>query len=139
MEDITQQCDQELSLLLFNTEFHYNALCSIARRAIDENDMIDCARDYYSDFYHFTDEQEEDVKDDIIELYAEYNPPISDMEEVTQSLINGQFKQAQEQYNDIVLGNGGNEREAVIELLYQVGQDFPEDEFYQTVKKILGV
>jgi hypothetical protein len=136
MEDITKQCDQELALLLFNEECHYNALCSIARRAISESDMLERSRGYYSDVFTFTDEQEEDVKEDLIELYAEYNPPISDMEEVTQSIINGQVRQAQEQYNAVVVGN---EREAFIALLEQVGHDFPEHEVHQTIKKILGV
>ena len=63
MEDITKQCDQELSLLLFNTEFHYNALCRIARSAISESDMIECSRDYYIDFYHCTEDQEEEVEE----------------------------------------------------------------------------
>jgi hypothetical protein len=138
MENITQQCDRELALLLFNNECHYRALCSIAMRAISESDMLERSKAYYSEFFTFTDEQEEDVLEDLIELYAEYNPS-SDMEEVTLSLINGQIRQAREQYNAIVIGNGGNEREVFIDLLHQVEKDFLPDETFNAIKKILGV
>jgi len=137
MEDLTKQCDQELSLMLFNEQGHYSTLCSLARRATSEQDMLDCSRDYYGDFYHFTDEQEEDVKEGLIELYLEYNPP-SDMEEVTQSLINGQIKQARRQYNAIV-DSKLDERAAFIDLLYQVEKDFLPDETFNAIKKILEV
>jgi len=137
MEDLTGYCDNELSLRILNDEATYKAVVDEAAFRLREEkseyiaDCI-CLLDQY---FHYTDEQFNEAEPDLIDIFDEFSIP--DMETICNSRMNGQIRQAQEQFNRLAEHLG--ERETCFLLAIRAEEYLGQDGLNRSMAQIMGI